>query len=91
MASVLAGQLATLAPAHFVLAGDGWTSIHILFFLSALGRLASAGLATACTIRAPAAACRELMRSLSAPIRAAVADSFVPDLVRIPAFARRQR
>jgi hypothetical protein len=33
----------------------------------------------------------ELMRSLSAPIRAALAYSFVPDLVRIPAFARRQR
>ena len=45
IASVLAGQLATLAPAHFVLAGYGWTSIHILFFLSSLGRLVSAGLA----------------------------------------------
>jgi hypothetical protein len=33
----------------------------------------------------------ELMRSLSAPLRTAVADSFVPDLARMPVFARRQR
>ena len=91
IASVLAGQLATLAPAHFVLAGYGWTSIHILFFLSSLGRLVSAGLATRLHDPGARGGVPELMRSLSAPIRAAVADSFVPDLVRIPAFARRQR
>lgn len=91
VASVLAGQLATVAPAHFVLAGYGWTSIHILFFLSSLGRLVSAGLATRLHDPGARGGVPELIRSLSEPIRAAVADSFVPDLVRIPAFARRHR
>ncbi|HWO04301.1 MAG TPA: hypothetical protein VNQ54_05895, partial [Methylomirabilota bacterium] len=68
-----------------------WTSIHILFFLSALGRLASAGLAVRLHDPGARGGVPELMRSLSAPIRAALADSFVPDLVRILAFARRQR
>jgi hypothetical protein len=31
------------------------------------------------------------VRSLSAPLRAAVADTLRPDLGRIPVFARRQR
>lgn len=91
LASVLAGQLAAFAPAHFVLGGCAWTSIHILFFLSSLGRLASAGLAVRLHDPGARGGVPELMRSLSAPMRAAVADSFVPDLVRIPAFARRQR
>lgn len=44
VASVLAGQLAALFPAHFVLVGEWWTSLHVLFALSARGRLAAAGL-----------------------------------------------
>jgi len=91
VASVLAGQLATLAPAHFALAGHAWTSIHILFLLSSLGRLLSGRLAVRLHDPGARGGVPELMRSLSAPIRAAVADSFVPDLLRSPALARRQR
>ena len=43
LASMLAGQLAALVPVHFVLAGEAWTNLHVLFLLSAVGRLASAG------------------------------------------------
>ncbi|MEX2220053.1 MAG: MFS transporter [Phycisphaerales bacterium] len=42
--ALLAGQLAALFPAHFVLAGEAWTSLHVLFLISAVGRLASAAL-----------------------------------------------
>jgi len=90
-ASVLAGQLATLAPAHFVMGGLEWTGIHILFFLSALGRLAGGALAVRLQDPGARGGVPELMRSLSAPLRTAVADSFVPDLARMPVFARRQR
>ena len=41
-ASMLAGQLTVLVPAHFQLAGEAWTSLHILFLISAAGRVASA-------------------------------------------------
>jgi len=44
VASILAGQLAALLPVHFVLGGEVWTNLHVLFFLSALGRLSGAGL-----------------------------------------------
>ena len=42
LASMLAGQLAALIPAHFELAGEAWSNLHVLFLLSAVGRLASA-------------------------------------------------
>jgi MFS family permease len=41
-ASLLAGQLAAALPQHFVVAGQGWTAIHVLFVLSAIGRFAAA-------------------------------------------------
>ncbi|HZP37678.1 MAG TPA: MFS transporter [Methylomirabilota bacterium] len=91
VASVLAGQLATLAPAHFTLGGMEWTSIHILFLLSSLGRLAGGGLAVRLQDPGARGGVPDLVRSLSAPLRAAVAESFVPELARIPVFARRHR
>ena len=43
-ASILAGQLAVFIPAHFELAGEAWSNLHVLFLMSAAGRLASAAL-----------------------------------------------
>ena len=81
---MLAGQLATFAPAHFVLGGLEWTSIHILFFLSALGRLASAGLAVRLQDPGARGGVPELMRSLSAPIRAKL-ERLMPQVVAVVA------
>jgi hypothetical protein len=90
VASVLAGQLAALAPAHFQLAGQWWTSIHILFLLSAVGRLLAAVLSLRLQDPGARGGVPDLVRSLVEPLRAAAARSFVPDLVRLPAFARRR-
>ena len=64
-ASMLAGQIAALVPAHFELAGRPWTNLHVLFLLSAVGRLASATLSL--RLRDPGAQgdVRELIRALA--------------------------
>ena len=90
MASVLAGQLAAFVPAHFEVAGQWWTSIHILFLLSAVGRLLAAVLSLRLQDPGARGGVPELVRSLVEPLRAAAARSVMPDLVRLPAFARRR-
>ena len=90
LASVLAGQLAAVVPAHFKWAGLPWTSIHVLFLLSAVGRLASAGLAIRLQDPGARGGVPELVSALAEQLRATAARSFVPELVRLPALARRR-
>ena len=84
-ASMLAGQLAALIPAHFVLAGEGWTNLHVLFLLSAVGRLAAAGLSLRLHDPGARGDVRELVRALT--------DRTGLGAVRpsLPAFARLAR
>jgi hypothetical protein len=73
LASILAGQLAALIPVHFGLAGLVWTNLHVLFLLSALGRLGSATLSL--RLRDPGARgdMRELVRAMASRIGAGAA------------------
>jgi len=84
LASILAGQLAALIPVHFVLAGEVWTNLHVLFLLSALGRLTAAGLSL--RLRDPGARgdVRELVRALAARTGLTAVRPYLPELVRIP-------
>jgi MFS family permease len=81
LASVLAGQLAGLVPAHFVLGGEAWTSLHVLFLLSALGRLGAARLSL--RVRDPGARgdVRELVRALAERAGADAVRSHLPGTV----------
>lgn len=85
LASMLAGQFAALVPVHFVLAGEAWTNLHVLFLLSAVGRLASAGLSLRLHDPGARGDVRELVRAL--------ADRTGLTAVRpyLPAFARLAR
>jgi len=87
VASVLAGQLAARLPAHFVLAGQWWTAIHVLFLCSAIGRLVAALLSLRLQDPGARGGVPELVRSFGDQVRAAIAHTLVPD-VRLPAFAR---
>ncbi len=64
-ASMLAGQLAALFPAHFELAGEAWTNLHVLFLISAVGRLASAALSLRLHDPGAQGDLRELIRALA--------------------------
>jgi hypothetical protein len=83
LASVLAGQLASLFPAHFVLAGGAWTSLHILFALSALGRLGSAGLSLRLHDPGARGDVRELVRALAERTGVGVVRPYLPELVKL--------
>jgi hypothetical protein len=83
-ASMLAGQLATLIPTHFVLAGEAWTNLHVLFLLSALGRLASAGLSLRLHDPGARGTVRELVAALADRLGIGVVRPYLPALVRIP-------
>jgi hypothetical protein len=64
-ASMLAGQLAAHLPAHFELGGEAWTNLHVLFLISAVGRLASAGLSLRLHDPGAQGNVRELLRAMS--------------------------
>jgi MFS family permease len=64
-ASILAGQLAAFFPAHFELAGEAWTNLHVLFLISAVGRLAAAGLSLRLHDPGAQGDVRELIRALA--------------------------
>ena len=64
-ASMLAGQLVALFPAHFELAGEAWTNLHVLFLISAVGRLASAALSLRLHDPGAHGDVRELIRALT--------------------------
>jgi hypothetical protein len=85
LASMLAGQLAALIPAHFELAGEAWSNLHVLFLLSAVGRLGSATLSLRLHDPGARGDVRELVRAL--------ADRTGLGAVRpyLPAFARLAR
>ena len=88
-ASMLAGQLASLVPAHFVLAGEAWTSLHVLFLLSAIGRLASAGLSLRLQDPGAQGDVRELIDALVERTGVTAVRPYLPELVRLPALLRR--
>jgi hypothetical protein len=89
LASILAGQLASLVPAHFVLAGEAWTSLHVLFLLSAMGRLASAGLSLRLHDPGARGDVRELVRALAGRTGAGFVRPGLPERIRLPALLRR--
>ena len=64
-ASMLAGQLTALFPAHFELAGEAWTNLHVLFLISAVGRLAAAALSLRLHDPGAQGDVRELIRALA--------------------------
>jgi hypothetical protein len=64
-ASMLAGQLAAQFPTHFELAGEAWTNLHVLFLISAAGRLASAALSLRLQDPGAQGDVRELIRALA--------------------------
>ena len=63
--SMLAGQLAALLPAHFELGGEAWSNLHVLFLISAVGRMASAGLSLRLHDPGAQGDVRELLRALA--------------------------
>jgi hypothetical protein len=89
LASILAGELASLIPAHFVLAGQAWTSLHVLFLLSAVGRLASAGLSRRLHDPGARGDVRELVRALAERTGVGVVRPGLPERLRLPALLRR--
>jgi MFS family permease len=82
-ASMLAGQLATLIPTHFVLAGEAWTNLHVLFLLSALGRLVSAGLSLRLHDPGARGDVRELVRALAARSGLGAVRPYLPAFARL--------
>jgi hypothetical protein len=82
-ASMLAGQLASLLPAHFELAGDAWTNLHVLFLLSAVGRLAAAGLSLRLHDPGARGDVRELVRALADRTGLGAVRPYLPELVRL--------
>src|SRR4030095_7831831 len=83
-ASIAAGQLAAVIPVHFELAGEVWTNLHVLFLLSAVGRLASAGLTLRLHDPGARGTVRELVAALADRLGIGVAPPHVPALGRIP-------
>jgi hypothetical protein len=64
-ASMLAGTVAALCPAHFQLVGEAWTNLHVLFLISGVGRLAAAALALRLHDPGAHGDVRELIRALA--------------------------
>ena len=83
-ASILAGQLAGVIPVHFELGGETWTNLHVLFLLSALGRLASAGLTLRLQDPRARGTVRELVAALADRLGVGAVRPYLPALVRIP-------
>ena len=83
-ASILAGQLATAIPVHFDLLGETWTNLHVLFLLSALGRLASAGLTLRLHDPRARGTVRELVAALADRLGMGAVRPYLPALVRLP-------
>ena len=83
-ASILAGQLAGVIPVHFELGGATWTNLHVLFLLSALGRLASAGLTLRLHDPRARGTVRELVTALADRLGVGAVRPYLPALVRIP-------
>src|SRR5207249_5660429 len=77
LASVLAGLLASLLPAQFVLFGFSWTAIHVLLLISALGR-ASAALLAVRIQKGNAGGVPELLRTIAGDLPRAVAVKRLP-------------
>ena len=88
LASILAGLLASSLPAQFQLFGLGWTAIHVLLLISALGRVAAALLAVRIKER-DARGVPELLRTLRLPIPKPWA-AFQPTSLRALARGRRR-
>ena len=83
LASMLAGQLAALVPVHFVLAGEAWTNLHVLFLLSAVGRLAAAGLSLRLHDPGARGDVRELVRALADRTGLGVVRPYLPAFARL--------
>ena len=84
LASVLAGQAAALMPTHFVMGGEAWTNLHVLFLLSALGRLGAAGLSLRLHDPGARGDVRELLRALADRAGLGAVRLYLPALVRLP-------
>jgi|GEM_PF-355409 len=76
-ASIAAGALASLLPAHFTLFGAAWTAIHVLMLVSALSRGGAAVLALRLRER-NARGVPELLRTLAADLPSAAAVRRLP-------------
>jgi len=76
-ASILAGLLASLLPAQFLLLGLSWTAIHVLLLISALARAAAALLAVRIHEH-NARGVPELLRTLAGDLPSAVAVKRLP-------------
>ena len=77
LASVLAGLLASLLPAQFVVFGFSWTAIHVLLLISALGR-ASAALLAVRIQKGNARGVPELLRTIAGDLPRAVVVKRLP-------------
>jgi hypothetical protein len=88
LASILAGQLAALVPAHFMVAGEDWTNLHVLFLLSALGRLGAAGLSLRLHDPGARGDVPELMRALSERVGLGAVRPYLPELAKLPTLRR---
>jgi Major Facilitator Superfamily len=82
-ASIAAGQLAALIPLHFELLGEVWTNLHVLFLLSAIGRLASAGLSLRLHDPGARGTVPELVAALADRLGIGVVRPYLPVLARI--------
>jgi hypothetical protein len=80
---MLAGQLAALIPAHFDLAGEAWSNLHVLFLLSAVGRLASALLSLRLHDPGARGNVRELVRALADRTGFGVVRPYLPASARL--------
>jgi MFS family permease len=76
-ASILAGLLASLLPAQFMLLGFSWTGIHILLLVSALARAAAALLAVRIQER-DARSVPELLLTLASDLPKTVSVKHLP-------------
>jgi hypothetical protein len=83
LASVLAGQLASVMPTQFVMGGEAWTNLHVLFLLSALGRLGAAGLSLRLHDPGARGDVRELLRALADRAGLGAVRVYLPALVRL--------